>query len=313
MGGCRGNHQALGGDVKELEAELRNKKVGELLVGPYMRDLTSFRIGGKVPLLIRPFTEETFFEVMGLLKEGGYKWRVLGGGTNLLVSDEDLDVVLLDLRKAFCHIHREGNLVRVGAGVRMAELIRYCSREGLGGLEALSGIPGSIGGAVKGNAGSWGKEICQFIKSMRVLDGNLKKLEKKQGQFEFSYRRGPLKEGEILLEVILELEEKDPVEIRRQVRRFWGERKKRQPVGVPSAGCIFKNPEGGPSAGFLIERVGLKGKRIGGAMISDLHANFILNLGGATFKDVLALIELAQQKVRDAFGYKLELEVELWS
>lgn len=299
--------------MKELEVEVRNRRLGELVIGPQMRDLTSFKIGGRVPLLIRPFAGEAFFEVMVLLKEKGYKWRVLGGGTNLLVSDEGLDVVLLDLRKAFCHIHREGNLLRVGAGVRMMELIRYCSREGLGGLEALSGIPGSIGGAVKGNAGSWGKEICQFIKSMTVLDRNLKRLEKTRGQFKFSYRRGPLKEGEVLLEVLLELEVKDPMEIRRQVRRFLIERKKRQPLGFPSAGCIFKNPKGGPPAGLLIERVGLKGKRVGGAMISDLHANFILNVGGATFKDVLSLIELAREKVKEAFGYELELEVELWS
>lgn len=299
--------------MKELEVELQNKKVGELVIGPYMRDLTSFRIGGRVPLLIRPFTEEALFEVIGLLREGGYKWRVLGGGTNLLVADEGLDVVLLDLRKVFCHIHREGSFLKVGAGVRMMELIRYCSREGLGGLEALSGIPGSIGGAVKGNAGSWGREICQFIESMTILDGHLKKLEKKKGHFEFSYRKGPLNEGEVLLEVLLKLEEKDPVEVRRQVRRFWVERKRRQPLGFPSAGCIFKNPEGGPPAGFLIERVGLKGKRIGGAVISDLHANFILNLGSATFKDVLALIELARERVKEAFGYELELEVELWS
>jgi len=299
--------------VKRLGAEIQNKKLGEVVVGPYMCHLTSFRIGGKVPLLIRPFTEEAFFEVMGLLKEWGCKWKVLGRGTNLLVSDEGLDIVLLDLRRAFCHIRREGNFLKVGAGVRIAELIQYCSQVGLGGLEALSGIPGSVGGAVKGNAGSWGKEICQFIKSMTVADGNLRKAERTRDQIDFNYRRGPLKEGEVLLEVLLELEEKDPIEVRSQVRWFWLQRKKRQPLGFPSAGCVFKNPQGGPSAGFLIEKVGLKGKRIGGAMISDLHANFILNVGGATFKDVLALIELARQRVKEVFGYQLELEVELWT
>ncbi|HID08574.1 MAG TPA: UDP-N-acetylmuramate dehydrogenase, partial [Armatimonadetes bacterium] len=267
-----------------LLKELKERLKGSFLQGIPMSRLTSFRIGGEAELIFRPRDEEALLEALEILQQEGVPWRPLGGGTNLLVADGGVKGVLLDLRQVASFLQVEGARVRAGAGATLAGLLLACIEGGLSGLEPLAGIPGTIGGAVKGNAGSWGVEIGNNLRSITVL--SLRGKEERRGEdLSFSYRRGPLEEGEVLWEAVFQLEEAEAGEIKAKAEGFLKERKRRQPMGLPSAGCIFKNPPG-LYAGKLIEEVGLKGLRRGGAMISQLHANFIVNLGGATFGDV---------------------------
>jgi len=294
-----------------LLEELKGRLKGSFLQGVPMSRLTSFRIGGEAELIFRPRDEEDLLEALEILERQGVPWRPLGGGTNLLVADEGVKGVLLDLRQAASFLEVEGSRVRVGAGASLAGLLLACIEGGLSGLEPLAGIPGTVGGAVKGNAGSGGVEIGNSLRAITVLSPRGKE-ERGAEDLPLSYRPGPLASGEVLWEAVFQLEEGETEEIRAKVEGFLKERKRRQPLGLPSAGCIFKNPPG-LYAGKLIEEVGLKGLRRGGAMISELHANFIVNLGGATFGDVMGLIETAKERVLREQGVELELEIEVWA
>ena len=294
-----------------LLEELKGRLKGSFLQGVPMSRLTSFRIGGEAELIFRPRDEEDLLEALEILERQGVPWRPLGGGTNLLVADEGVKGVLLDLRRAASFLEVEGSRVRVGAGASLAGLLLACIEGGLSGLEPLAGIPGTVGGAVKGNAGSGGVEIGNSLRAITVLSPRGKE-ERGAEDLPLSYRQGPLASGEVLWEAVFQLEEGETEEIRAKVEGFLKERKRRQPLGLPSAGCIFKNPPG-LYAGKLIEEVGLKGLRRGGAMISELHANFIVNLGGATFGDVMGLIETAKERVLREQGVELELEIEVWA
>lgn len=299
--------------MEGIKEEILKRGLGEVLEGVPMRRLTSFRIGGPV-MLIRPSEEEALGELLCFLWEAGIDVKVLGGGTNLLVSDAGLrDTVVLDLGSLPKDMALKDGILVCTAPVRLGELLRLCAQRGLKGLEELSGIPGTVGGAVKGNAGAWGREIGELVEYLVIYDRKGQKKLKKRGEFSFSYRQGPLAEGEVLWEVGLRLEEGDAQEIGDRMAQILAERRKRQPLDLPSAGCIFKNPPAAPPAGYLIEKVGLKGHRKGGAQVSEVHANFIVNRGGATFSDVMGLIEEMREKVFEAFGIELELEVQVWN
>jgi UDP-N-acetylmuramate dehydrogenase len=297
--------------MKALIEEIRKKGIAEMEEGPLMKRLTSLRIGGPAPLLIRPHSEEGLWEVLEVLNLKGVPFRVIGKGTNLLVDDRGIQEVLIDLKKASNFIRSQGPVLAVGAGTSLEHLLSFCEREGLSGLEGLCGIPGSVGGAIKGNAGAWGYEIGDRVEYLIIYNAQGKR--ERREELNFSYRRGPLREGEVIWEVGIRLFEGDPQEIRERTRFLRLERKKTQPLDFPSAGCVFKNPPKGPPAGYLIDKAGFKGQRRGGAMVSPLHANFILNVGDATFSDVMGLIEEIRERVFKLFNVELELEVEVWS
>ncbi len=297
--------------MKALIEEMKKKRMVEIEEGLLMKKLTSFRIGGPVPLLIRPYSEEGLLEILEVLNHWVVPFRVIGKGTNLLVDDCGIKEVLIDLKKASNFIRSEDPILAVGSGTSLEHLLSFCESKGLSGLEGLCGIPGSVGGAIKGNAGAWGYEIGDRIKYLIVYTPQGKR--EKRESLAFSYRRGPLRENEVIWEVGFELLEGDPKEIREKTRSLRLKRMKTQPIGFPSAGCIFKNPPNGPPAGYLIDKAGFKGKRRGGAIVSPLHANFILNLGDATFSDVMGLIEEIREGVFKLFNVELELEVEIWS
>jgi len=299
--------------MKALIGEIRKRGIGEVREGLSMRELTSFRIGGPFPLLIRPLHEEGLAEILDLLCRRGVGMRVLGRGTNLLVEDRGIGEAVVDLSLCSRHILVEGERVIAGSGVSIGELLRLCAREGLSGLEGLWGIPGSLGGAIRGNAGSWGFQIGDRVQYLVVYGPSGERRVKGREVLDFAYRKGPLVPGEVVWEIGLRLHRDDPQEVTERMREFGEERKKRQPLGVPCAGCIFRNPPSGPPAGYLIEKAGLKGRRRGGAKVSEIHANFIVNTGGATFSDVMGLIEEVREEVIRAFGVELELEVEVWS
>jgi len=237
--------------------------------------------------------------------------RVLGGGSNLLVRDEGVAGVVLRLSEPpFSKIVVDGTTVTAGAGASLSHLISHSVKAGLAGLDTLVGIPGSVGGALHGNAGGKSGDIGQHVHSVRVVTIAGERFVRGEDELEFAYRSSSLNEL-IILEARFELHHEDPDEITRRMRKLWIMKKATQPLTFQSAGCIFKNPRG-MSAGWLIDQAGLKGTKVGAAEFSDRHANFIVTHPGATSKDVLKLIDLARSKVLEQFGVDLELEIQIW-
>ncbi len=237
--------------------------------------------------------------------------RVLGGGSNVLIRDEGVKGVVVRLTaEPFSQIRTEGQVVHAGAAALLSEVIAEAARAGLSGLEGLVGIPGTVGGAVRGNAGGRSGDIGEHIKSVTVLtaEGEVDELEK--DEVEFGYRSSSIKDP-VILEAAVELTPDDPDRITRRLKKQWIVKKSSQPLASQSAGCIFKNPRG-VSAGELIEQAGLAGKRVGGAEVSERHANFIITREGATAKDVLELCELIRKEVSRQFGVDLEFEIDIW-
>jgi len=276
-----------------------------------MRQLTSLRVGGTPLRYYHPQDKAQLRQALAECRRQGLSWRVLGGGTNLLVEEGVLPYAVIHIGPpAFSSIERAGSCLRVGAGTPTSELLGYCRREGLGGLEFLAALPGTVGGAVAGNAGAWGREICQFLRRARTITPTGKEAVMHGCDLSFAYRCTRLK-GAVITEVELELEPREPELVALQMAEYARRRLGRHPMAEPSAGCVFKNPPGA-SAGKLLDLCGLKGARVGGAQVSDCHANFVLNTGNATADDIMALIRRMRQEVRLRFGIELELEVRHW-
>jgi UDP-N-acetylmuramate dehydrogenase len=237
--------------------------------------------------------------------------RVLGGGSNLLVHDEGVAGVVLHLSDpAFSRIEIADTRVTAGSGASLSHLISHSVKAGLAGLDTLVGIPGTVGGALHGNAGGKSGDIGQHVSSVRVVTIAGDTFVRQEDELAFAYRSSSLNEL-IILEATFDLHREDPEELTRRMRKLWIMKKATQPLTFQSAGCIFKNPRG-MSAGWLIEQAGLKGTRIGDAEFSDRHANFIVSHPGAASKDVLNLVDLARSKVSEQFGVDLELEIQIW-
>ena len=272
---------------------------------------TWLRVGGPAQYLLRPRTPDELVEVVAVCHRDQIPVHVLGGGSNLLVRDEGVSGVVLQLdAPAHCEVSVEGNRLKAGAGTLLSHAIAHSVKSGLGGLDALVGIPGTIGGALHGNAGGKSGDIGQFVSSVEVLTAAGERKTRRGEELSFSYRESSLNEL-ILLGAEFELQPEDADAITHRMRKLWIMKKATQPLVFQSAGCIFKNPRG-MSAGLLIDQAGMKGTRIGNAEISDRHANFIVTSPGATARDVLRLIDLARSKVSEQFGVDLELEVQIW-
>jgi UDP-N-acetylmuramate dehydrogenase len=248
--------------------------------------------------------------VLRFCREERVPYLVLGGGSNLLVRDGGFRGVVLHLEGVFTQLRVEGKRVWAGAGVRLSRLVAFCSKLGLSGVECLAGVPGTVGGAVRGNAGAFGGSIADHLVAVRLLTSEGDEHVYSRDRMEFSYRRSSLPEGCVILEAAFDLEQGDTREIRRRISANLVQRNQGQPVEWRSAGSVFKNPPG-EYAGRLVEKAGLKGVRVGGACISPKHGNFIINLGGATAADILALIDLMQRQVREKMQVELELEVRI--
>jgi UDP-N-acetylmuramate dehydrogenase len=278
--------------------------------------LTTLKIGGPADWFINVEGEKELKPLLQLLAEREIPWKVLGQGSNLLISDQGVRGAVLHLKPT-----REPNkgltlknnrlLREFGAGMPLAGLVRWGIKNGVTGLEFLAGIPGSLGGAWAMNAGSYGKEIKDLTAYLKVISPDGKVIRKGKKELRFDYRFLKLNTGEIILSGGLSLSPGDPATIRKETRRLWTQRRVSQPTEHPSCGSVFKNPPG-DFAGRLIERAGLKGVQKGGALISSRHANFIVNLGQARASDVLFLINLCRNRVRKKFGILLEPEVHLW-
>jgi UDP-N-acetylmuramate dehydrogenase len=273
--------------------------------------LTWMKIGGPAQYLIRPRNVDELLDVVRACHEDQIPVRVIGGGSNVLVRDEGVSGAVLQLiGDAFSQITIDGTTVRAGAGGLLSQLISQTVKAELAGLETLSGIPGTFGGALRGNAGGRAGDIGQFVESVTVMNIKGEISTRKGDDLWFGYRESNVDEL-VILEGSLKLQQGETDEITRRMRKLWIMKKATQPLSFQSAGCIFKNPRG-LSAGALIEQAGLKGIRVGAAEISDRHANFIVTNPGAKSDDVLRLIDLTRSKVSEQFGVDLELEIKIW-
>jgi len=272
---------------------------------------TWFRLGGPAEFFVRPRDERELGEVVRRCRENEIPLRVLGRGSNLLVADEGVKGAVVQLAApSFKTVQINDNVLRAGAGASLTELVQRCARAGLSGLECLVGIPGSLGGAVKINAGGRFGDIGSVAQSVRVIDSTGYEFTRQRQDIYFGYRMTNIL-ARVILEAELLLVPDDPERIGRLLKEIWMLKKTTQPTNSRNAGCIFKNPRA-LSAGALIDKVGLKGHALGGARVSEKHANFIEAGPGCTARDVLALIDLIRQRVRDRFEVELELEVEVW-
>lgn len=283
----------------------------EILENVNLAPYTSFKIGGRADLFIVPYSWDELILILKVLREKGIIVKILGQGTNILVSDEGIRGAVIKLGQKLGNVNltHDGNL-EVEAGSLISKVISFMLERNLGGLEFMIGIPGTIGGAVIGNAGAWRKSIGDFVEKVVVIDENLQErlLEKKD--LFFSYRMSNIKREWIIKKVILKVENKLKEESMEEIKSYLRERNKRLPK-YPSAGSIFKNPKEGPAA-YFIESLGFKGMRIGDAMVSYEHANTIINLGKAKSRDVMDLIDIIKTKVKGVYGIDLEPEIVFW-
>ncbi|MCX5710162.1 MAG: UDP-N-acetylmuramate dehydrogenase [Candidatus Omnitrophica bacterium] len=276
-----------------------------------LKKLTTFKIGGKLDHFIEPRDEAELRAALLFAKRKRKKVFIIGAGSNILAPDRGLAGVVIRLRAAdFSKINVKGNIIECGAGVYLARFLSAAKDFGLTGAEFLVGIPGTIGGALVMNAGGWGKGIGGLVKDILVMDynGRVKIIKSKEAGF--SYRNSKLNRC-IILGARFTLKKGRKSTISASIKKYLDYRRKSQDNSLPNAGCIFKNPAQG-SAGLFIDACGLKGMRRAGALVSERHANFILNAGGAKAKDVLKLIDLVSHKVNDEFGIKLEPEIRIW-
>lgn len=284
----------------------------ELFENEPMSAHCSFRIGGPARLMCCPGTAEAAAALLRLLHESGAPFELMGNGTNLLVPDEGLDKVVVRLGEAMSEAISLGDgHIRAGAGITLAKLAVFAANEGLSGLEFAHGIPGSLGGAVFMNAGAYGGEMKDVLESVEYADTDGVVRSVPASELGFSYRHSAF-EGtkRLVTAATVRLAPKEPEEIKARMRQLMEKRRASQPLDVPSAGSTFKRPVGGYAAA-LIDEAGLKGFAIGGAQVSEKHAGFVVNRGGASFEDVIRLMEHIKKTVYDRSGIMLEPEVRI--
>ena len=279
----------------------------DFIRGESMASHTTFRIGGPADLYLQPADGEELAAVCAEAARRGIPCLVVGKGSNLLVSDRGVRALVIQTGR-LQELRLDGAVLTAGAGVSMARCASFACESGLSGLEFAHGIPGTLGGAVFMNAGAYGGEMAQVVRSVRIYrQGRIVTLENRE--MAFSYRHSALKDGEgTVLSAELALTPGDPAEILERIRDLDARRREKQPLEYPSAGSFFKRPEGN-FAGALIERAGLKGCTVGGAQVSEKHAGFIINTGNATCGDVLALMDRVRDRVLETSGIRLEPEV----
>jgi UDP-N-acetylmuramate dehydrogenase len=286
---------------------------------PVLASRTSIRIGGEAIAEVRLHSAEGLEHLPGLLARIGGQIKIIGEGTNLLVHDGRLPYVLVNFERhndpLILKEDDRGVVVHVDAGMKLAALLAWSARHGFSGLEGLAGIPGSVGGAVVMNAGSFGVETASRISKVGLFTPTLGLVERHISDFTCDYRRCRPRgyQGWFLVtSALLRLQRAPAEEVRARIREVYVKKQERQPVNGKSAGCVFKNPAPDAPAGKLLDEAGLKGVSVGDMYFSTLHANFLLNGGHGTFDQAMELIELARERVRLRSGYELELEVQLW-
>jgi UDP-N-acetylmuramate dehydrogenase len=272
---------------------------------------TWYGLGGPADYFLRPQSVEQLKEVVRRCNENDIPIYVLGFGSNLLISDDGLRAAVIKLEAdRFTKTEFDGEQITAGAGAELSKLVLTCVQKGLSGIEALTGIPGSIGGAVKMNAGGNFGDFGAVVDAVTLMDTQGNVFEKSKPELMFDYRSTNIA-AKFILGACLKLNTADPEQIMRTVKEIWIYKKNTQPLNTKNSGCTFKNPRG-VSAGALIDRAGLKGLQIGGAIVSEKHANFIIAQKGCQSRDVMRLIDVIKQRVKEKFDIELELEIEIW-
>ena len=281
--------------------------------GKRFAELTSLRVGGAIDWVVAPETEDEAAAIVYELDKAGIGWRPLGSGSNVLADDAEHHYIVLNLSDMKGEVHINCELVSVSAGYSLPRLCIDVARAGLSGIEGLGGIPGTVGGALWMNAGAYGHEIGTVTEKVRVARGG-KVVEIEGESIEWNYRHASFREGELLLGATLRLKPDDPEQIKARMDEAKRKRLATQPHGARSAGCFFKNPPATTiGTGKIIDEMGMTGQRRGSAVVSPVHANFIVTEGeNARAEDALALAEEIRERVRREQGIELEYEVELW-
>ncbi len=276
-----------------------------------LAERTWFKVGGAAQFFAEPTSVDELKSVVERCSREGLHVRLLGGGSNVLVRDEGVTGMVISLSHPnFASIATTGERVTVGGGAMLANAITVTVGAGLAGLEPLVGIPGTVGGALHGNAGSHGGDIGQWACHATVMSRSGELIERERNDLVFAYRQSSLDEL-VILSAQFELEKEDPVVVTKRMQKAWIVKKANLPMAHENTGCIFKNPRG-MSAGMLIDQCGLKGEQVGGVEVSQRHANFFVAKPGATAKDVLQLIDVVRNRVAERMGVELETEIEIW-
>lgn len=299
---------ALGRLTRALEDNIAGKAVRDEPLSRY----TSWRLGGPADIFVTPRSAKDVTAVVRIALEADVPLTVVGGGSNLLVADEGVRGIVLRVGRGLNAIEFAGDAVDVECGAPFPRLAKMAAQRSLAGLEFAGGIPGTVGGALAMNAGAHADSIADVVESVTVVDdaGGLRTLSREEMGFSYRMSRLQQEPGLVAVRARLRLRPGDPAEIRRKMQQFLQKRRRTQPLGTYNAGSVFKNPPG-DFAGRLVEAAGCKGMTEGDAVVSPLHANFIVNRGGASAEDVRRLIERVRQRVAEQFGLWLEPEVRM--
>ncbi|MCS7215668.1 MAG: UDP-N-acetylmuramate dehydrogenase [Thermodesulfovibrio sp.] len=292
--------------MKDIENFLKENKITYKKYEPLAK-YTTLKIGGKADFVVFP-DEESIFKLIEIIKYENIPYYVIGGGSNLLIKDEGFRGVIINTRK-MNRIDIEGFTVWSSAGVMLPRFIAFVLKRNLSGMEGLIGIPGTVGGAIIGNAGSFGYEISDWLEEVEIITDNVEIKTLKKQDITFQYRGSDLVKTWIIKSAKFNLREDDGESFNR-MKAFLQKKKQTQPLGDYSAGCVFKNPKG-QSAGYLIEKAGLKGFRVGDIVISPIHANYFINIGKGKSQDFLRLMDIVKEKVFKLFSIELEPEIKI--
>ena len=281
----------------------------DILINERMSNHTSYGIGGSVLAYIRPNNKNDLIKIIKMMNKKSYKTYYLGSGSNLLINDKNINAFVITTARAIKDLKITNNIIYADSGVMLGKLVKESMKHKLTGLESLAGVPGTLGGALKMNAGAWGSEISNYLTSVEIVDayGNVKTL--KPIDLNFGYRNSSFSSKDFILSAQFKLEPSSRENIKIKKAKASDGRKKTQPLKYRSAGSVFKNPHSNLAAGFLIEKSGLKGTKYGGAEISTHHANFFINHGNAKASDVVFLIKLSRKTVYERYGIMLDLEL----
>ena len=301
--------------MEKIINEIMRENIGDVKVKASLAKYTTYRVGGIASILVYPKNIEKLIYLMEIINRENIKYFVLGNGSNVLFSDDPYDGIIIKL-DYLDEIDFQDNIVHVGAGYSLIKLSLECAKRGLSGLEFASGIPGTVGGAVFMNAGAYNADMKSVIKDVTVLTPDLKIITLTKTEMNFKYRESFLQhhKGYICLGATIKLNHSERSVLEEIIKDRKLKRKRTQPLEYPSAGSVFRNPEG-MFSGKLIEDLNLKGYRVGGAEISTKHANFIINVGGATASDIKEIIDYVKLKVKEKYNINLRVEQRLinWS
>ena len=296
--------------IETVMSQINNKTASLCLMNESLKKHTTYRIGGPADLMIFPKSKQDLIKVIEIINENKIQLTILGSGSNVLVSDNGIRGAVISLKNSLKQIEVDDNILYAECGTMLGKIVKHAVKNNLIGLENLNGVPGTLGGALIMNAGAWGGEISENLIHVEVINlkSEIQKIQKKD--LNFSYRQSSFNKDDILLSAKFNLKKADKDIIKENFIEAQSGRKKSQPLNKKSAGSLFKNPKNN-SAGKLLDEAGLKGFSIGDAKISEKHANFFINDGDASSRDMLMLIKKAHKEVKDKFNVNLSLEVKL--